>query len=64
MDHRTIAVLAGAAEAIHASIESHNRSREMHRRQAKRLHATLDEIKAEAKRLGISIEITQTGRSK
>lgn len=59
MDRQTIAVLAGAAEAIHASIATHNRAREAHRREARRLHAALDQIHKEAERLGIRIEITQ-----
>lgn len=60
MDHRTVAVLAGAAEAIHASIESHHRQREVHRRQAKRLYVALEELRREAERLGVRLEITQT----
>lgn len=62
MDHRTIAVLAGAAEALHASLEIHRIAQESHRRQSKRLAKALDEIQAEAKRLGCPIEITQTKR--
>lgn len=62
MDPRTVAVLAGAAEAIHASIESHHRLREVHRRQAKRLYGALEELRREAERQGIRLEITQTPR--
>lgn len=62
MDRRTIAVLAGAAEAIHASIAMHNRAREAHRREVRRLHAALDQLTREAERLGVPIEITQTER--
>lgn len=62
MDHRTIGVLAAAAEAIHSSIATHNRAREAHRREARRLHRALDQIHKEAERLGIRIEITQTPR--
>ena len=62
MDPRTIAVLAGAAEAIHASIGTHNRAREAHRREVRRLHKALDQLHQEAARLGVPIEITQTPR--
>jgi hypothetical protein len=62
MDHRTAMVLASAAEAIHASREIHRIAQESHRRQVKRLSNALDEVLAEAKRLGCPIEITQTKR--
>ena len=62
MDHRTIAVLASAAEAIHASRQTHRRAQEAHRREGKRLSKALDQIQQEAERLGIRIEITQTPR--
>ena len=62
LDPRTVAVLAGAAEAIHASIQSHNRAREVHRREVKRLHRALEQLDREAQRLGVRLEITQTPR--
>ena len=62
MDHRTIAVLASAAEALHASLDIHRIAQESHRRQSRRLSKALDEVLAEAKRLGCPIEITQTKR--
>lgn len=63
MDPRTTAVLASAAEAIHASRQTHRRAQEAHRREVRRLSIALDLVLAEAKRLGIPIEITQTRRS-
>lgn len=60
MDHRTVAALAGAAEAIHASAQAHKRAEAAHRRQAKRLRVALDVLREECERNGIRLEITQT----
>lgn len=62
MDHRTVAVLAGAAEAIHASRQTHKRAQEAHRREARRLSKALEELVRECERHGIHLEITQTPR--
>lgn len=59
MDHRTVAAIAGAAEAIHASVQTHKRAQEAHRRQARRLSKALEELRRECERHGISLEITQ-----
>ena len=64
MEHRDIAAIAAAAEALHASIQIHKTAQESHRRQAKRQSIALEELRAFAARHGITLEITQTkGRS-
>lgn len=62
MDPRTVTALAAAAEAMHASLQTHKRAQEAHRRQARNLRKALDQVTHEAERLGIRIEITQTPR--
>ena len=62
MDPELIAALAAAAEAIHASIETHKRAQEAHRRQRKRLSKALEVLIREAARHGVRLEITQTPR--
>lgn len=62
MEHRDIAAIAAAAEALHASIQIHKTAQESHRRQAKRQSIALEELKAVCERHGIPLEITQTTR--
>lgn len=62
LDPRTVAAIAGAAEAIHASIQTHRRAQEAHRRERKRLSIALESLRREAERHGVSLEITQTPR--
>ncbi len=60
MDHKTVAVLAAAAEALHASARAHKRAADAHRKQARRLYTALSLVERECDRLGIHLEITQT----
>lgn len=62
MDPELIAALAAAAEAIHASIETHKRAQEAHRRQRRRLSIALEGLHRAAERQGVRLEITQTPR--
>lgn len=59
MDHRTVAALAGVAEAIHASRQTHKRAQEAHRRQARRLSKALEDLSRELERHGVVLDITQ-----
>lgn len=63
VEHRDIAAIAAAAEALHASIQIDKTAQASLRRQAKRKSKALEELVAVAKRHGINLEITQTGRS-
>jgi len=63
MEHRDIAAIVAAAEALHASIQIHKTAQESHRRQAKRQSIALEELRAAYKRItGMNLEITQTPR--
>lgn len=62
MEHRDIAVIVAAAEALHASVQIHKTAQESHRRQAKRQSKALEELRALCDRHGIHLEITQTPR--
>jgi hypothetical protein len=63
MEHRDIAAIAAAAEALHASIQIHKTAQESHRRQAKRQSIALEQLRAAYRRLtGVDLEITQTPR--
>lgn len=62
MEHRDIAAIAAAAEALHASVQIHKRAQESHRRQAARQSKALEELRATLKRHGVTLEITQTPR--
>lgn len=63
MEHRDIAAIAAAAEALHASIQIHKTAQESHRRQARRQSKALEELRAVCERHGVTLEITQTRRS-
>ena len=62
MEHRDIAAIAAAAEALHASIQIHKTAQESHRRQVKRQSIALEQLRAVCERHGINLEITQTPR--
>lgn len=63
MEHRDIAAIAAAAEALHASIQIHKTAQESHRRQARRQSKALEELRDLCERHGFPLEITQTRRS-
>lgn len=62
MEHHDIAAIVAAAEALHASIQTHKRAQEAHRRQARRQSKALEELRAVCERYGIRLAITQTPR--
>lgn len=62
MEHRDIAAIAAAAEALHASIQIDKTAQASLRRQVKRKSKALEELQAAARRHGVNLEITQTPR--
>lgn len=62
MEHHDIAVIAAAAEALHASVQSHKKAQAFHRRQAQRDARALEALRGICDRHGIRLKITQTPR--
>lgn len=59
LDHRVVAALGAAAQALHASARFHKQAEVAHRRQARQLMRTLEHVQRESARLGVELQITQ-----